>query len=226
MDLADPTAFVRQNTRLNDVPLVPELRLYLADELVPLWQLTEKELSESGLPPPFWAFAWAGGQALARYLYDNPETVRGRRILDFASGCGIAGIAAAQMGATSVVAADIDPFATAASALNADRNGVSIQTTTDDLVGSALDRWDVIVTGDICYEQPLANKVVEWLTNGANRGIHVLIGDPGRTYLPKTGLEKLVSYAVKTTRELEDTDVRNTTVWRMAPEQSASLPVR
>ncbi len=215
MSLTDPASFVRENTRPNGVPLVPEIELFLADELVPIWQLTEEELSESGLPPPFWAFAWAGGQALARYLLDHPELVLGKRVLDFASGCGISAIAAARAGAKSVLAADIDPFAAAACALNASHNKVPITTTTDDLVGQSTNHWDVIITGDICYEQPLADQVTGWLSQAAALGKLVLIGDPGRTYLPKAGLEKLVSYAVKTTRELEDTDVRNTTVWQV-----------
>ena len=211
----DPTAFVHTNTRLNDVPLVPEIKLFLADEMVPIWQLTEDELSQSGLPPPFWAFAWAGGQALARYILDNPELVQERRVLDFASGSGIVAIAAAKAGARSVLAADIDPFAAAACAINAQANQVRVDTTTENLVGTMDTHWDVILTGDICYEQPLAGEVETWLRAHAAKGSLVLIGDPGRTYLPKTGLEQRAVYNVHTTRELEDMDVRRTCVWEI-----------
>jgi len=219
-DFADPnalTAFVVENTAVHEVPLVPEIRLRLADEAIALWQLTEKELSESPLPPPYWAFAWAGGQALARYLLDTPGTVSGKTVLDFASGCGIGAIAARLAGAERVVAADIDPLAVRAAEINAALNGVEIETTVTDLVGADCSRWDVIVTGDICYEQPLADQVTAWLQDQVRKGALVLIGDPGRNHLPRKVLEKLVSYAVKTSRDLEDTDVRNTAVWRLQP---------
>ena len=211
----DPAAFAHTNTRLNDVPLVPEIKLFLAHEMVPIWQLTEEELSQSGLPPPFWAFAWAGGQALARYILDNPDLVRDKHVLDFASGSGIVAIAAAEAGARSVLAADIDPFAAAACALNAEANQVHIETTTENLVGHMDTSWDVILTGDICYEQPLAGEVEIWLRSHAAKGSLVLIGDPGRTYLPKSGLEQRAVYNVRTTRELEDMDVRRTCVWEI-----------
>ena len=179
--------------------------------------MTEEELEKSGLPPPFWAFAWAGGQALARYILDNPEIVRGRCVLDFGSGSGLIAIAAMKAGAASVLAADIDAFAAVAIALNAETNGVVVAATTEDLVGVENRGWDTILVGDMCYEGPLAARIEAWLRKLAGEGATVLIGDPGRTYLPKSGLEKLVAYAVKTTRELEDTDVRNTSVWRVLP---------
>jgi len=213
----DPARFICANTALHEPPLIPEIRLHLASEIVPIWQMTEEELEKSGLPPPFWAFAWAGGQALARYILDNSEIVRGARVLDFGSGSGLIAIAAMKAGAASVLAADIDAFAAAAIALNAETNNVAVVATTEDLVGVENRGWDVILVGDMCYEGPLAARIEAWLRKLAGDGTTVLIGDPGRTYLPKSGLAKLVSYAVKTTRELEDTDVRNTSVWRVLP---------
>jgi predicted nicotinamide N-methyase len=210
----DPAAFVRANTALERPPLVPELELYLASEILPIWQATEADLSDMGLPPPYWAFAWAGGQALTRYLLDNPEVVAGKRVLDFASGSGLAAIAAARAGAATVTASEIDPYAVAAIRLNADYNGVSITCIQEDVIGQNGD-WDVVLAGDICYEKPLADRVMQWLRDLAASGIPVLLGDPGRNYLPKDGLEWVVRYAVKTTRELEDTDVRNAVVWRV-----------
>ena len=215
MTSQDPAAFIRANTALHEPPLVPEVKLHLASEIVPIWQMTEEELEKSGLPPPFWAFAWAGGQALSRYILDHPEVVRGKRVLDFGSGSGMIGISAMKANATSVLAADIDPFAAASIHLNAEVNGVSLDVTTDDIVGSPNQGWDVILIGDMCYERPLAERIEKWVHSLVDGGATALIGDPGRTYLPKSGLEKLISYAVKTTRELEDTDVRNTSVWRV-----------
>lgn len=207
--------FIRSNTAVESPPLIPEIRLHLASEIVPIWQSTEEELAELGLPPPYWAFAWAGGQALARYTLDNPEIVAGRTVLDFASGSALVAIAAAMAGAKKVIAADIDAYAEAAANLNAALNGVAVETTSDDLIGAA-GPWDVVLAGDICYEQPLAGRVTTWLRGLAAAGVTVLMGDPGRTYLPRDGLEWVVRYAVKTTRELEDTDVRNAVVWRFA----------
>lgn len=218
LEINDPESFIRTHTKVHEAPLVPELKLHLADEAIALWQLTEKELEDTPLPPPFWAFAWAGGQALARYLLDNPELVRGKTVLDFAAGCGIAGIAAKRAGAAHILTADIDPLAAAACTLNGILNDAPVNATHDDLLDTAPNSktWDVIATGDICYEQPLAGRVIDWLYSHAQNGATVLIGDPGRTYLPKDKLEKLVTYAVKTVRDLEDTDVRNTTVWRLS----------
>ena len=211
----DPAAFVRAQTEILTTPLVPEVRLHLASEIVPIWQATEAELAEAGLPPPYWAFAWVGGQALARYLLDQPEAVAGRRVLDFAAGSGLQGIAAAKAGAARVEAAEIDRFAEAAIALNAALNQVEIETVTADLIGAANPGWEVVLAGDVCYERPMAARVEAWLTELAAGGTEVLIGDPGRTYLPKSGLERITAYSVKTTRELEDSDVRNAVVWRV-----------
>ena len=213
----DRRAFVLANTVPQRPPLVPEIELHLASEVVPLWQASEEEMAESGLPPPYWAFAWVGGQALARYVLDQPTVCADKRVLDFACGSGIQGIAAALAGARHVAAADIDPFARAAVHLNAQLNGVEVSIVEEDVLGSAGGEWDLVLAGDVCYEAPMAARTEEWLHRLARGGATVLLGDPGRTYLPKTGLERVVSYAVKTSRELEDTDLRNTVVWRLVP---------
>lgn len=209
----DPAAFIRSHTRLLPVPHAPEISLHVADEATELWQKTEDELGRIGLPPPFWAFAWAGGQALSRYVLDHPELVRGRRVLDFASGSGLVSIAAARAGAATVVASDIDPFAIAAIAVNASANDVSVTAVQRDLIGRD-EGWDTILAGDICYERDTALRVTTWLFQLAERGATVLIGDPGRSYLPKERLEPVASYEVPVTRSLEDSEVKRTSVWR------------
>ncbi|MFD1190638.1 class I SAM-dependent methyltransferase [Phenylobacterium conjunctum] len=208
-------AFILENTRVQSPPHTPELVLRLADEVTPIWRLTEEALQEIGLPPPFWAFAWAGGQALARYVLDHPDLVAGKRVIDFASGSGIVGIAAMKAGAASVLAADIDVFCGAALALNAEANGVEIAFTDQDLLDAPPPPADVILAGDICYEKPLAEKVMAWLAAGRAAGATVLIGDPGRSYFPREGLTKLAEYQVPTTRELEDQEVKKTAVWTL-----------
>jgi len=206
--------FVRTNTAVEVPPLIPEIRLYLANEVVPLWQATEVDLDALGVPPPYWAFAWAGGQALARYVLDSPEIVAGRTVLDFASGSGLAAIAAAMAGAETVTATDIGPYASAAIGLNAALNGVSVEVATGDMIGSR-GPWDVVLAGDICYERPAAERITAWLRGLVTQDCLVLLGDPGRTYLPRQGLERLIAYGVKTSRELEDSDLRNAVVWRV-----------
>ena len=213
--LAGRRTFILDNTRLQAPPHTPELTLYLADEITPIWKLTEEALAEIGLPPPFWAFAWAGGQALARYILDNPAIVSGKRVIDFASGSGLVAIAAMRAGATSVLAADIDVFCEAAIGLNAAANGVELGFTEIDLLGAPPPAADVLLAGDICYERPMAEAVMAWLALGRAAGASVLIGDPGRTYFPKDGLEKLAEYQVQTTRELEDMAVKRTCVWTL-----------
>jgi predicted nicotinamide N-methyase len=213
--VTDHGAFVRDNTRIEAPPLVPEIRLYLASELTPIWQATEETLARHALPPPFWAFAWAGGQALARYLLDHPHEVAGRDILDFGAGSGLVAIAAARAGAARVTAAEIDPFAAAAIAANAALNGVEIAIVTDDLLFSGEPHWPVIAAGDVCYEQPMAAAVTEWLRRRARAGSHVLLADPGRAYRPEAGLAELARYEVPTTREIEDREMRETIVWRV-----------
>ena len=193
---------------------MPEIVLHLADEAHDLWQRTEEELHEIGLEPPFWAFAWAGGQGLARYLLDHPEIVRGRRVLDFATGSGLVAIAAAKAGAADVVASDIDPFCSAALRLNARLNHVAVSFTGDDLTGRD-EGWDVVLAGDVFYDAAMAARLLPWLKGLAGRGCAVLVGDPGRAYLPKQGLDPLATYQVPVTRALEDAEVKKTTVWRV-----------
>jgi predicted nicotinamide N-methyase len=208
-----PEDFIKANAALMAPPLVPELRLHLANEVLPLWRATEEELAKIGLPPPYWAFAWAGGQALARYVLDHPEIVKGKRVLDIGAGSGLVALAAAQAGASSVVAADIDAFACAAIRLNAAANDRDIVVTQDDLIG-APGTWDVILVGDLFYERPLAERLLAWLEP---QGAAALLGDPGRNYFPKTNIEKLASYSVQTTRDLEDREIRETGVYRLKP---------
>lgn len=208
-------AFILENTRVQPPPHTPELTLHLADEVTPIWRLTEEALAEIGLPPPFWAFAWAGGQALGRYILDHPSEVAGKRVLDFASGSGIVGIAAMRAGAGHVLASDIDPFCGAALMVNAELNNVRVDFTDQNLLDAPPPEVDVILAGDICYEKPLATQVMDWLAAAHVRGARVLIGDPGRSYFPRVGLEKLAEYEVPTTRELEDREVKKTAVWTL-----------
>jgi predicted nicotinamide N-methyase len=213
--LTDPSAFIRANTQLLRPPLVPELALHLATEIVPIWKATEEDLKEMGVPPPFWAFAWAGGQALARYVLDNSKTVRGKDVLDFGAGSGLAGLAAAKAGAKRSLCADIDLYAVAAMGLNADANALSIQATAENLLG--VDRgWDVVLIADMCYERELAARVDAWMKGLARRGAQVLVGDPKRNYFPGDGLVKVAGYQVKTSRELEDREIRDTGVYRVS----------
>ena len=212
----DRAQFIRDNTELISPPLVPEIRLHLATEVVPLWRKTEEELEAEGIPPPFWAFAWAGGQALARYVLDHPGIVAGRSILDFGSGSGLVAIAAVKSGAGSVLASDIDRFALDAMELNAAANAVHIDVTAEDLIGRR-EEWDVILVGDMCYERPLAERLLGWLIERAGSGTTILIGDPRRSYFPPSGVEELATYRVPTTRELEDQAIRTTGVYRLDP---------
>jgi predicted nicotinamide N-methyase len=211
--ILDRRAFILRHTRLQRPPHAPELQLHLASEVEPIWRQTEEALQQQGLDPPFWAFAWAGGQALARYLLDHPEEVRGRRVLDFASGSGMVAIAALKAGARSAVAADIDPFCEAAVALNAEANGVALPYVGEDLLERPAPEADLICAGDICYQKTLAGRVRDWLHEAHDSGVRVLIGDPGRAYLPSQGLQRLATYEVPTTRELEDQEVRRTGVF-------------
>jgi predicted nicotinamide N-methyase len=206
----DHAAFIRDNTEVLSPPLVPEVKLHLAHESLAIWQKTEEELGEIGLPPPFWAFAWAGGQALSRYVLDNPEIVRERRVLDLASGSGLVGIAAMKAGAATVVAADIDAFSVAAIKINALINGVSMEATNKNLLDAAAQAFDVILVGDLFYEKSLAEQVFAWLS--ASQAL-VLIGDPGRSYLPKDKLRNIAEYQVPVTRDLEDAEIKRTAVW-------------
>ena len=216
MTPAERAAFVRANTEILPPPLVPEIRLHLAHEALPIWQKTEEELGEIGLPPPFWAFAWAGGQALARYVLDEPVLVRGKRVIDLASGSGLVGIAAMLAGAKDTLAADIDAFSVAAIALNAALNGIDLEATSEDLLAKAPPSADVILVGDLFYEQGLAARCYAWLEAAKRNGSDVLIGDPGRSYLPKDKLRAVAHYSVPVTRDLEDAEIKKTAVWRLA----------
>jgi len=212
--LRDAEAFVRAQTTLAAAPLVPEIRLHLATEITPLWQATEAVLARTNLPPPYWAFAWPGGQALARYVLDHPDAVRGRIVLDFAAGSGIGAIAAAKAGAARVTATDIDPYAAAAMRLNAAANDVTFAVSTDDLTRTDEGGWDVILAGDVCYERPMAEAVLAWLRRQVNQGAVVLMADPGRAYLPSDGLIEVACYDVPTSPDLEDKPMRTTRVLR------------
>ena len=212
----DPRAFILAQTTLINPPLVPEIKLHLATEITPIWMATEETLAEHGLPPPYWAFAWPGGQALTRFLLDHPEWVRGKRVLDFAAGSGLSGIGAALAGAEKVEAAEIDALAAAAIALNAAVNKAAIEVVIEDLIGKS-GRWDLVLAGDVCYEKPMADRVIAWFRILAGEGVTVLIGDPGRAYLPAQGLVEVARYDVPTTKELEDRELRQTVVWRLMP---------
>jgi len=214
--IADRAAFIRANTTVMAPPLVPEISLHLAHEAVPLWQKTEEELGEMGLPPPFWAFAWAGGQALARHVLDDPSLVAGKRVLDLAAGSGLVGIAALKAGAAGALAADIDRFSLAAIRLNAALNAVALEVTGEDLLAAAPPACEVILVGDLFYEKGLAERVLSWLAAAEEQGIPALIGDPGRSYLPRGELTKLGQYRVEVTRDLEDAEIKMTSVWRLS----------
>ncbi len=209
----DPERFILDNTGIMHPPHVPELRLHLASEAHELWLKTEEELEEIGLPPPFWAFAWAGGQGLARYVLDHPESVSGKRVVDFASGSGLVAIAAAKAGAAAVIAADIDPWTEAAIRLNAALNGVDVDFTGRNLVGTPVEA-DVLLAGDVFYDRAFADLLVPWFLELTAKGVSVLVGDPGRAYLPKQRLVAEATYQVPVTRALEDSEVKKTTVWR------------
>ena len=208
-------AFIVANTQLAATQACPEIRLHLATEITPLWQATEDLLRRTNLAPPYWAFAWVGGQALARYILDQPELVAGRRVLDFAAGCGIAAIAAAIAGAQSAEAAEIDPMAMAAIGLNAQANGVAVGLTDRDPLDGDGEDWDLILAGDVCYERPMAETVFAWLRRAAAGGATVLMADPGRAYLPATGLLRVAGYTVPCSLDLEDRTSRDVTIYRI-----------
>ena len=214
--MRDAETFLRANTAVASAPLVPEIPLHLATEITPIWQATEAWLEREGVAPPFWAFAWPGSVAVARLILDRPALVRGLRVLDFAAGCGLAAIAAARAGAASVEAAEIDPLAVAAIRLNASLNGAAVSALAEDVVGAPC-RWDRVIAGDVCYEAPMARRVLPWLRGLAAAGAEVWLADPGRAYVPSGGLETLARVSVPVTRELEDRDVREVTVFRLLP---------
>ncbi|MFO0995678.1 MAG: 50S ribosomal protein L11 methyltransferase [Alphaproteobacteria bacterium] len=211
----DVRSFIRNHTAVTAPPLVPELKLHLATEITPLWQATETWLSRQGIEPPYWAFPWVGGQALARFVLDHPAYVRGQRVLDFGAGSGLVALAAARCGA-EVTASDLDPVAGAAITLNAALNDVAVEVAIED----AIDRegpWSVVLAGDMFYERRLAERAWPWLLRLAGQGVSVFLGDPGRAFLPSAGLLECARYSVPTSKELEDREVREVRVWRVSP---------
>ena len=213
--MIDRSDFILANTRLLAPPLVPEIRLHLAEESLPIWRKTEEELGEMGLPPPYWAFAWAGGQALARYILDNGDLTSGRTVIDVGAGSGLSAIAAAKAGARHVDASDIDAIAVTAIGLNAGANGVSIAATSDDWLGGAPPPADIVLVGDLFYERPLAERVMTFVQAAAARGSLVLVGDPRRNYFPTDAFTAIAHYEVPVTRELEDAEIKRAAVWQL-----------
>jgi len=211
-----PSDFIRANTELTAAPLVPEIRLHLAAESLPIWRKTEEELGQMNVPPPYWAFAWAGGQALARFILDNRQLVAGRRVLDLGAGSGLVSIAAMLAGAAQAIASDIDGLALAAIQLNAEANGVGVETTATDLLASAPDGAEVVLVGDLFYERALAERVLAFVEAARQGGAEVLVGDPRRSYFPGDRFRQVALYSVPVTRELEDAEIKRSAVWRLA----------
>jgi predicted nicotinamide N-methyase len=207
--------FIRSNARLMSVPLVPEINLHLAEESMPIWYKTEEELGRMNVPPPYWAFAWAGGQALARYVLDHPAVVGGRPVLDLGAGSGLASIAAMKAGAQSVLAADVDAYALVAIALNAEVNGVQVKTTEKDLLAGPPGAFGAAIVGDMFYERHLAERTLAFVEAAQAKGAEVLVGDPRRSYFPKERFRPLAEYSVPVTRDLEDMEIKRTTVWQL-----------
>jgi predicted nicotinamide N-methyase len=207
--------FILANTKLLSPPLVPEVKLRLAQESLPIWRKTEEELGKLNLAPPYWAFAWAGGQALARYIIDHPTLIEGKHVLDLGSGSGLTGISALMKNAELVLAADIDPVALVAITINAATNNVSIETTADDLLGRPPSGFDVILVGDLFYERQLAERVLAFIVAAVANGALALIGDPQRNFFPQGRFEPVAEYRVPVTRELEDAEIKRTAVWRL-----------
>ncbi|QQS13687.1 MAG: methyltransferase [Rhodospirillales bacterium] len=216
---ADPESFIREHTALEAPAMVPELRLWLAAEYLPIWQATEAWLEERNVDPPYWAFCWPGGQAMARYLLDNPDTVAGRTVIDFAAGCGVASLAAMKAGAARATGNDIDPMAVASMRLNAEANGLGIETSADDwLAGApATPEAEIVIAGDVCYEREMTARAMVWLRGHAAAGRLVLLGDPGRNYFTADRLVEMARYQIPTSLQLENRGLRETVVWRVLP---------
>ena len=210
-------SFVIRHTRLRPVPGLDEIRLYLAEDVLPLWSAVQTETGDHDSPPPYWAFAWGGGLAVGRYLREHPEVVAGKRVFDFASGSGVCAIVALRAGATEATAADIDPYAAAAIVLNARANSHRIEVITRDVLDGPPPDVDIVLAGDCWYEQGLAERVQPWLRRVQAAGIDVLLGDPGRRYMPTGELDAVASYEVRTTTELEDMDRKQAWVYRLRP---------
>ncbi len=215
----DPEGFIRTNTALERPAMVPEFRLWLATEYVPIWQATEAWLEQQNVDPPYWAFCWPGGQAIARYLLDNPDQVNGKRVIDFAAGSGVSAMAAVRAGAASVVANDIDALSLVAARLNAEANGLAITISADDWLAdpAGAPEADVVIAGDVCYEREMSAQALEWLRSHARQGRLVLLGDPGRNYFSAQGLEERARYDIPTSLQLENRGMRETVVWRVLP---------
>lgn len=210
-------AFVLRHTRLRPVPGLEEVRLHLADEVLPLWHDVQLATGDPDAPVPYWAFAWGGGLAIGRYLREHPEAVAGRRVFDLASGSGLCAIAAMRAGASSTTGADIDPFSIAAIEVNARANGTRVAAMRRDVLDDTPPDVDVIMAGDCWYEARLAARVLPWLRRAHDTGIDVLVGDPGRRYLPADDLAELAMYDVRTTTELEDMELRQGRVYALRP---------
>jgi len=204
--------FIKAQTVIASASLAPEIKLHLATEITPLWQLTEERLKGGDLPPPFWAFAWPGGQGLARYALDHADEFKGRRVLDFAAGCGIAAIAAAQAGAARALADDIDLLAQTSILMNAAENNVKVEIQRILDMDRPFTGADIIMVGDVCYQQAMSIVIMRWLNLCRGKGARILIADPGRAYAPKEGLTELARYDVPTSKELEDKEIRTVIV--------------
>ncbi|SKA24397.1 Predicted nicotinamide N-methyase [Enhydrobacter aerosaccus] len=215
----DPEGFITANTALEAPAMVPEFKLWLASEYVPIWQATEAWMEEQNIDPPYWAFCWPGGQAVARYLLDNPDLVRGRRVIDFAAGSGVSSMAAARAGAASVIANDIDALSLVAAKLNASANHLALEVSSDDWLANpdAAPEADVVIAGDVCYERDMSARALAWLRTHASAGRLVLLGDPGRNYFSAQGLEERARYQIPTSLQLENRGMRETVVWRVLP---------
>ena len=224
---ADPEAFIRANTALEVPAIVPEFKLWLASEYVPIWQATEAWMEEQNIDPPYWAFCWPGGQAIARYLLDHPEEVRGKRVIDFAAGSGVSSMAAARAGAASVLANDIDRLSLVAARLNGAANGLSFDVSHEDWLAGpeASPETDVVIAGDVCYEREMSARALDWLRSHAHAGRLVLLGDPGRNYFSAQGLEERARYDIPTSLQLENRGMRETVVWRVLPHPRAAIRI-
>ena len=224
---ADPEAFIRANTALEVPAIVPEFKLWLASEYVPIWQATEAWMEEQNIDPPYWAFCWPGGQAIARYLLDHPEEVRGKRVIDFAAGSGVSSMAAARAGAASVLANDIDRLSLVAARLNAAANGLAFDVSDEDWLAGpeASPEADVVIAGDVCYEREMSARALDWLRGHARAGRLVLLGDPGRNYFSALGLEERARYEIPTSLQLENRGMRETVVWRVLPHPHAAVRI-
>ena len=224
---ADPEAFIRANTALEVPAIVPEFKLWLASEYVPIWQATEAWMEAQNIDPPYWAFCWPGGQAIARYLLDHPEEVRGKRVIDFAAGSGVSSMAAARAGAVSVLANDIDRLSLVAARLNAAANGLAFDVSDEDWLAGpeAAPAADVVIAGDVCYEREMSARALDWLRSHARADRLVLLGDPGRNYFSALGLEERARYEIPTSLQLENRGMRETVVWRVLPHPRAAARI-